>query len=159
MFEKKSTNDKSNKTDDSLSYLRPSKGSAKVVIGNGVKIKGEITDADEVQIDGIAEVTRNTDNLVVGSSGDVKGTITSNNIDVWGKLEGKINSIGTLTVQELGTVSGSIEYQKMNIKLGGKIIGKIKVSDKIKKFSDYKKNDKKTEEIPSLPDVLKDKNI
>ena len=39
MFEKKSTNDKSNKTDDSLSVLRPSKGSAKVVIGHGVKIK------------------------------------------------------------------------------------------------------------------------
>ena len=29
------------------------KGAAKVVIGNGVKIKGEITDADEVQIDGL----------------------------------------------------------------------------------------------------------
>jgi hypothetical protein len=38
----------------------------------------------------------------------------------------------------------------MQIKLGGKIRGKIKVSDKIKKFSAYKKNDKKTEEIPSL---------
>ena len=71
----------------------------------------------------------------------MKGTITSNNIDVWGKLKGKITAIGTLTVQELGTVSGSIEYQNMLIKLGGKIRGKIKVSDKIKKFSAYKKND------------------
>ena len=158
MFEKKSTNDESYKTDDSLNVSKPSKGSAKVVIGNGVKLKGEITDADEVQIDGNAEVTVNTDNLVVGSTGDVKGTITSNNIDVWGKLEGKINSIGTLTVQELGTVSGSIEYQNMQIKLGGKISGKMKVSDKISKFSDYKKNDKKAEEILHLQNVLKDKN-
>ena len=158
MFEKKSTNDKSNKTDDTLSVFRPSKGSAKVIIGNGVKIIGEITEADEVQIDGNADVTMNTDNLVVGSTGDVKGTITSTNIDVWGKLKGKINVIETLTVQELGTVSGSIEYQNMQIKLGGKIRGKIKVSDKIKKFSAYKKNDKKTEEISSLQGVLKDKN-
>ena len=147
MFEKKSTNDESYK-----------KGSAKVIIGNGVKMIGEITDADNVQIDGNADVTMNTDNLVVGSTGDVKGTITSNNIDVWGKLKGKINVIGTLTVQELGTVSGSIEYQNMQIKLGGKISGKMKVSDKIRKFSDYKKNDKKTEETLSLQDVLKDKN-
>ena len=158
MFEKKSTNDESNKTDDSLSVFRPSKGSAKVVIGNGVKLKGEITDADEVRIDGNADVTMNTDNLVVGNTGNLKGTITSNNIDVWGKLEGKISAIGTLIVQELGTVSGSIEYQNMQIKLGGKIRGKIKVSDKIKKFSAYKKNDKKTEEALSFQDVLKDKN-
>ena len=158
MFEKKSTNDESNKTDASLSVSRPSKGSAKVIIGNGVKLKGEITDADEIQIDGHADVTINTDNLVVGSTGNLKGTITSNNIDVWGKLKGKITAIGTLTVQELGTVSGSIEYQNMQIKLGGKIRGKIKVSDKINKFSDYKKNDKKAAEILPLQDVLKDKN-
>ena len=141
MFEKKSTNDELNKTDASLSVSRPSKGSAKVVIGNGVKLKGEIIDADEIQIDGKADVTMNTDNLVVGTTGDVKGTITSNNIDVWGKLKGKITAKETLTVQELGTVSDSIEYQNMQIKLGGKIRGKIKVSDKIKKFSAYKKDD------------------
>ena len=33
MFEKKSTNDESNKTDASLSVSRPSKGSAKFFIG------------------------------------------------------------------------------------------------------------------------------
>ena len=158
MFEKKSTNDESNKTDDSLSVFRPSKGSAKVMIGNGVKIIGEITDADDVQIDGNADLIMNTDNLVVGSTGNLKGTITSNNIDVWGKLEGKIIAIGTLTVQELGTVPGSIEYQNMQIKLGGKIRGKIKVSDKIKKFSAYNKDDKKDDETPSLQNVLNDKN-
>ena len=147
MFEKKSTDDESYK-----------KGSAKVIIGNGVKMIGEITDADNVQIDGNADVTMNTDNLVVGSTGNLKGTITSNNIDVSGKLKGKITAIETLTVQELGTVSGSIEYKNMQIKLGGKISGKMKVSDKIRKFSDYKKNDKKTEETLSLQDVLKDKN-
>ena len=158
MFEKKSTNDESYKTDDSLNVFKPSKRSAKVIIGNGVKMIGEITEADDVQIDGNADVTLNTLNLVVGSTGDVKGTITSNNIDVFGKLGGKITAIETLTVQESGTVSGSIEYQNMQIKLGGKISGKMKVSDKISKFSDYKKNDKKAEEILPLQDVLKEKN-
>ena len=158
MFEKKSTNDESYKTDDSLNVSKPLKKSAKVIIGNGVKMIGEITDADNVQIDGNADVTMNTDHLVVGSTGDVKGTITSNNIDVWGKLEGKINVIETLTVQELGTVSGNIKYQNMNIKLGGRIRGKIKVLDKIKKNSADKKNDKKAKETLSLQNVLKDKN-
>mgnify|MGYP001360105598 CR=1 FL=1 len=138
MFEKKNNNNIPSK--DPLDSFRPAKGSSKVVIGNGVKIKGEITDADEVQIDGSADVQMNTDNLVVGSTGQVKGTITSNNIDVWGNLEGDVNATGTLSVQELGVVSGNIEYQNLQIKLGGKIRGDIKVTDKVKKISEANKS-------------------
>ena len=121
MFEKKSIKEESVKTDDSLNVFRPTKGSAKVVIGNGVKIKGEITDADEVQIDGHADVIMNTDNLVVGGTGNLKGTITSHNADVWGKLDGEIKVGGTLTIQEQGYVFGNIEYNNLQIKLGGQI--------------------------------------
>ena len=152
MFEKKSIKEESVKTNDSLNVFRPTKGSAKVVIGNGVKIKGEITDADEVQIDGHADVIMNTDNLVVGGTGDLKGTITSHNTDVWGKLDGEIKVGGTLTIQEQGYVSGNIEYQNLQIKLGGQIKGKVKVSEKLKKISDFK--DSKKDEPLSLQETL-----
>ena len=157
MFERKtSSTDQPNSTKDSFNALRPSKGSAKVVIGNGVKIKGEITDADEVQIDGSADVTMNTDNLVVGGTGDLKGTITSHNADVWGKLDGEVKVSGTLTIQEQGSVSGSIEYENLHIKLGGKIKGDVKISEKIKKIDDIK-NIKKEETLP-LQSSLDTKN-
>ena len=152
MFEKKSKNEESVKTDDSLNVFRPTKGSAKVVIGNGVKIKGEITDADEVQIDGHADVIMNTDNLVVGGTGDLKGTITSHNADIWGKLDGEIKVGGTLTIQEQGYVSGNIEYNNLQIKLGGRIKGEVKISEKIKKISDIK--DSKKDEHLSLQETL-----
>ena len=152
MFEKKSSNDQSSNTGDALNVFRPTKGSAKVVIGNGVKMKGEINDADEVQIDGQADVIMNTDNLVVGGSGDLKGTITSHNADVWGKLDGEVKVGGTLTIQDQGSVSGSIEYQNLQIKLGGQIKGDIKVSDKIKNISAVK--DSKKEESLSLQETL-----
>ncbi len=114
----------------------PAKGSSKVIIGNGVKLKGEITDADEVQIDGSADVTVSTDNLIVGSTGDLKGTIQSDNADVWGNVDGDIKISGTLTIQEQGSVSGSVEYQSLQIKLGGKIKGDVKSSEKVKKITD-----------------------
>ena len=153
MFEKKSsTKDQTNTTEDSFDVLRPAKGSAKVVIGNGVKIKGEITDADEVQIDGNADVTMNTDNLVVGGSGDLKGTISSHNADVWGKVDGELKVGGTLTIQEQGIVSGNIEYQNLQVKLGGQIKGELKVSEKIKNISEAK--DSKEEEHVSLQETL-----
>ena len=152
MFEKKSSNDPSSNRGDALSVFRPTKGSAKVVIGNGVKMKGEINDADEVQIDGQADVIMNTDNLVVGGSGDLKGTITSHNADVWGKLDGEVKVGGTLTIQDQGSVSVSIEYQNLQIKLGGQIKGDVKVSEKIKKISDVKYS--KKEEPSSFQEKL-----
>ena len=156
MFEKKSSKIDKSSEEDRFDVFRPTKCSAKVVIGNGVSIKGEITNADEVQIDWNADITIVTDNLVVGGTGDLKGTINSHNLDVWGKVDGELKVGGTLTIQEQGSVSGNIEYQNMQIKLGGKIKGDIKVSDKVKKISDVKPP-KKDESSP-LQDTLDNKN-
>ena len=139
MFEK---NKKIQDSDNgSMDVFRPSKGSAKVIIGNGVTLKGDISQADEVQIDGNADVTMKTDNLIVGATGKTKGTIEAHNADIWGEADGDIKVSGTLTIQEAGSVSGTIEYQNLQIKLGGKINGDIKVSDKIKNIKDSSKKE------------------
>ena len=103
----------------------------------------EIKQADEVQIDGDADVTMKTDNLVVGATGDCKGTIETHNADIWGAFDGDIKASGTLTIQEQGKVSGKIEYQNLQIKLGGQISGDIKLSDKIQSI---KKDTKPSED-------------
>ena len=126
MFDKKEDNSNS-----STDVFRPAKGSAKVVIGHGVSINGEIKKADEVQIDGEADVTMKTDNIVIGNTGNCKGNIETHNADIWGVFDGDLKASGTLTIQEEGTATGTIEYQKMQIKLGGKLSGDIKMSDKI----------------------------
>ena len=128
-FEEKSTND----------VFRPAKGDAKVVIGNGVTITGEIKKADEVQIDGEADVTMKTDNIVIGLTGKCKGNIETHNADIWGSFDGDLKASGTLTIQEEGVATGTIEYQKMHIKLGGKLSGDIKISDKIQSIKTEKK--------------------
>ena len=150
MFEK----NKSKSPDGSNSdVFRPMKGSAKVIIGNGVKLKGEITKADEVQIDGEADVTMKTDNLIVGATGNCKGNIETHNADVWGVFDGDIKASGTLTVQEAGNVSGTVEYQSLQIKLGGKISGDVKLSDKIKPIKQEIKEDGDSS-VKSLQDSI-----
>ena len=147
MFDKKEIKDQEiSESSNNPFALRPVKGSSKVVIGNGVIIKGEISNADDIQIDGQADLTIKTNNLIVGGTGELKGNIQSNNLDVWGKLEGEIKVDGTLTIQEQGTVSGSVEYQDLQVKLGGKIKGEIKSLDKIKKISDIKPKSLQTAE-------------
>ena len=150
MFEKKSTTPDSN---DKTDVFRPAKGSSKVIIGNGVKLKGDITDADEIQIDGTADVTMSADNLIVGGTGNLKGTIQADNADVWGNIDGDLKISGTLTIQEQGSVSGSIEYQSLQIKLGGKIKGDVKASEKVKKITDAPTFDSAS----SLQDSVKEK--
>ena len=147
MFDKKEDN--STSTTD---VFRPAKGSAKVVIGHGVQITGEIKKSDEVQIDGEADVTMKTDNLVVGVTGNCKGDIETHNADVWGEFDGDIKASGTLTIQEQGKVSGKIEYQNLQIKLGGQISGDIKLSDKIQPI---KKDIKPTEDNVSMQEAMK----
>ena len=148
MFDKKEDN--TNSTPD---VFRPAKGSAKVVIGHGVTINGEVKKADEVQIDGEADVTMKTDNLVVGATGDCKGDIETHNADIWGAFDGDIKAAGTLTIQEQGKVSGKIEYQNLQIKLGGQISGDIKLSDKIKPITEQKTSVK--DDNMSLQEAIK----
>ena len=138
MFEKNKKVENSDKS--SMDVFRPAKGSAKVIIGNGVTLKGDITEADEVQIDGTADVTMKTDNVVIGTTGKCKGNIETHNADIWGDFDGDLKASGTLTIQEQGVVTGSIEYQKMHIKLGGSLSGDIKISDKIQPIKKEKKH-------------------
>ena len=86
MFEKKK--DDTSNEEKGTDVFRPAKGSAKVVIGHGVSITGEIKKADEVQIDGEADVTMKTDNLVIGNTGNCKGNIETHNADIWGTFDG-----------------------------------------------------------------------
>jgi len=134
--------------------FRPAKGEAKVVIGNGVSITGEIKKADEVQIDGEADVTMKTDNVVIGLTGKCKGNIETHNADIWGAFDGDLKASGTLTIQAEGNATGTIEYQSMQIKLGGKVSGDIKISEKIQPI---KKETQQSENnsSPSLQESIK----
>ena len=155
MFDKKKDN---NFNDDKnvSDVFRPAKGSAKVIIGNGVEIIGEIKKADEVQIDGEADVTMKTDNLVIGNTGKCKGNIETHNADIWGTFDGDLKASGTLTIQEEGIATGTIEYQNMQIKLGGSLSGDVKRSDKVKPIKQEKKQNENDSAV-SLQESIESK--
>ena len=122
--------DQNNTDNETYDALQKNRGSANVVIGNGVKIIGQILEAETIQIDGTADVTMSTQNLLIGLNGDVKGELNSHNVEVLGKLDGNIKVTGTLTVQEDGIVSGKVEYENLQVKLGGQISGDIQAMKK-----------------------------
>ena len=94
-----------------------------------------------------------TDNLVIGATGDCKGDIETHNADIWGKFDGDIKASGTLTIQEQGKASGKIEYQNLQVKLGGQVSGDIKLSDKIKSIKEQNTSSK--DDNVSLQEAMK----
>lgn len=134
MFEKK--DNKSNDLSDFYKKDPLSTGtapaSAKVFIGTGVNIKGEITQASEVQIDGAADINMETENIMVGQTGNLKGDIKTKNADIWGEFDGNLEVSNTLTIQEKGTVKGVTKYSALQIKLGGRLQGEVETLDKPK---------------------------
>ena len=116
-----------------ISKITP-KESAICHLGNGVKCKGEITGADEVIVEGDVNVKMDTNKLTIESTGKVKGRISANTVEVKGIIKGTLKVSDTLTIYDLGNVSGKIEYDNLEIKLGGQISGDIKSMDKIKKI-------------------------
>ena len=133
MFEKKE-NIKLNKNIDE--FINPQIAQKELAIFNltsGVKFKGEITGATEVIIEGSANAKIQTNKLIVGNTGKLKGKITANNVEVEGTIKGTIKVSETLTIYGQGRVSGKIEYYNLDIKLGGNINGDVQFVDKIKK--------------------------
>tara|TARA_Y100000590_G_scaffold283755_1_gene319233 strand:+ start:2901 stop:3335 length:435 start_codon:yes stop_codon:yes gene_type:complete len=110
--------------------LSPAPGSAKVIIGAGVEMKGEITSASEVQVDGRADINMDTENLMIGQMGHLKGEIKTKNADIWGEFDGNLEVSSTLTIQEKGIVKGTTKYSSLQIKLGGKLQGEVEIIDK-----------------------------
>ena len=128
MFEKdKNDSDSSGLIKDPLSS---GPGLAKVIIGAGVEMKGEITSASEVQVDGRADINMDTENLMIGQMGHLKGEIKTKNADIWGEFDGNIEVSSTLTIQEKGIVKGTTKYSSLQIKLGGKLQGEVEIIDK-----------------------------
>ena len=134
MFEKKQKIEMDSDSAKSFTSKIVPKESAKCYLGNGVKFKGEITDAEEVTIEGDVNIKMDTNKLTIGSTGKLRGKISANTVEVTGAIKGTLKASDTLTILEHGSVSGKIEYNSLEIKLGGSISGDIKSMDKIKKI-------------------------
>ena len=134
MFEKKAKIEMEDDSTKSFFSKTTPKESARCHFGNSVRFKGEITGADEVVVEGDVNVKMNTNKLTIGSTGKLRGKINANTVEAKGIVKGTLKVSDTLTIYDLGHVSGKIEYNSLEIKLGGYISGEIKSEEKIKKI-------------------------
>ena len=100
-------------------HLKPS------MISEGFEFNGDIKSNGSLTVDGsiVGQVT--VDNLIVGVTGSVSGTITAKTINVKGKLAGNVNC-SDIIVGGRSIVDGNVTYSSITIQRGGIVKGDLK---------------------------------
>ena len=89
------------------------------VIAQGTKIVGDIESKGPFRIDGTIQGNIKTDGkVVVGKSGNIKGTLQAINVDIEGQFSGKLILKGTLSLKSSARIEGKVQVNKLAVEPG-----------------------------------------
>lgn len=97
------------------------------IVGDGTRIAGEVTVKGTIRIDGVVEGDVNSDWVVVGESGKIRGNTRSRGIVVGGSVEGNIYAAETVELTGKSSVSGEIVTSKLAIAEGAVFDGQSRM--------------------------------
>src|SRR5262245_25421418 len=97
----------------------------KTVIGDGLKIVGNVTAEGLIEINGQIEGNIHCTSLVVSPKGRIVGSITAEQVVVNGRVEGPIQG-GDVVLKSQAHVVGDIHHQTLTIEKGAYFDGHAK---------------------------------
>jgi cytoskeletal protein CcmA (bactofilin family) len=107
-------------------------GGKRLIVGEGIQMKGEITACDRLVVEGQVEVTlKATRMLEIKPTGTFTGSCEVEEAEVSGVYDGNLTVRGRLTVHAGGRVTGDINYGEIELERGAQITGKLGVRDQI----------------------------
>ena len=103
---------------------------SKLFVGVNIKLKGiEISDCDQLIIEGHVEATVHSKGMQIAKPGTLKGTAVIDVAEVHGEFSGELTARTRLVVHGTGRVSGTIRYGKLIVAEGGELSGDVKRLD------------------------------
>src|SRR6185437_8146699 len=93
------------------------------VIGNGLKIKGDVSAEGLVEVNGHIEGDIRCTSLVVSSNAQIVGSVAAEKVVVNGKVEGPIQG-GDVVLKSKAHVVGDIRHQSLTIEKGAYFEGR-----------------------------------
>lgn len=98
-------------------------------ISRGVIIKGDMSSATDIRIDGHIEGTiYSRGKIVVGETAVLSGTLICANADLWGKMDGDIYAKDVLSLKSSAIVNGNIHMRRFQVEMGAQINGNCKTT-------------------------------
>ena len=98
------------------------------IIGEDLKITGNVTSKGEIQVDGGIEGDIHCGSLLLGDSSKIVGSVIAEDVVVRGRVEGSIRGL-RVTLQAQSHVDGDIYHQSLAIEQGAYFEGKSRRSD------------------------------
>ncbi len=93
----------------------------KMVIGSGTSFKGSNIQTDAIEIYGKVETSVAAKIIFVGSSAEIIGSVTCDQIEIHGSVSGAIQTNGKVTIKKTATVIGTLRYKTLSIEEGANI--------------------------------------
>lgn len=104
------------------------------LISKGTRIAGDIVSEGDIRIDGYLKGNiKSKGRLVVGESGAIEGEVECVNVEVAGKVKGKISAAELLTMKSTAMVSGEITTSKLSVEPGSLFSGTCRMGQATEK--------------------------
>lgn len=97
-----------------------------LIVGEDIRLKGEITSCDKLVVEGHVEVSlTNGRQIEIGPSGVFTGHAEVQEADISGRFDGELTAHERLEVRSTGHITGTIRYGRIVIEAGGEIVGAV----------------------------------
>ncbi len=128
-------------------------------IGRSLVIKGEVSGAESLFIDGRVEGTISfPDNRVtIGRNGNVAANITAKEVVIMGKVQGNVECADRLDIRSEGLLSGDVITHRISVEEGAILKGGVEVRNpekKDQKHQNQNQNQAQAQNKPEPPKAL-----
>ncbi|MBK1688742.1 bactofilin family protein [Rubrivivax gelatinosus] len=100
-----------------------------LTLGEGVTISGKINAAGRVQVFGTVKGEIEADDIAIGKTGRVEGSLSARNVDIRGEVGETIVAREQIVIRATAVVTGTVTYQTIQIEGGARIDGHLRRSD------------------------------
>jgi cytoskeletal protein CcmA (bactofilin family) len=112
--------------------FEPRREEKRLIVGQGIVLKGEVSACDRLVVEGRVEVSLNdSDVIVIAEGGEYRGNAHINEADISGKFEGSLTVRKRLIVRATGQVNGEIRYGELEVERGGRMSGDLQFLDEV----------------------------
>ena len=121
----------------------------KLVIGSGTSFEGTSIKTEDIEIYGRIEANIKSNVVYVGAAAEVFGSVSCNQIEIHGKINGSIDVNGKASIKKAAQVIGSIRYQVVSIEEGATVYADLHCT---------KADQAQLDKVSKLQKLIMDKN-
>jgi cytoskeletal protein CcmA (bactofilin family) len=98
-------------------------------IGKSLVIKGELTGAEDLYVDGTVEgsIELRGNSLTVGPNAKIKASVNAKVVVIQGRVEGSVTTSDRIELKKSAVVNGDITTQRIAIEEGAAFQGKVEI--------------------------------